>query len=156
MPRRLTFIVLVPALLLAACGQSTSTLVPRLTPAESHLATPATFSSPVSGSNQPGQGTPKPSPLTQPTVAAPSWPAGADAPVRAAINDLAAQLKTAPENVQVVSVQAIDWPDTSLGCPQPGMFYAQVITPGYKILLATGGQQTEYHADERGRVVKCQ
>ena len=41
--------------------------------------------------------------------------------VRAAINDLASKRKLAPESVQVVLVQAVDWPDTSLGCPQPGM-----------------------------------
>lgn len=154
------FIALMSALLLVACGQSTttrptSTFAPRPTRAESHIATPTAFSSPVSGLSQPGQGTPKPSPLTQSTLPAPDWPAGADAAVRAALNDLAARLKIAPENVQVVSVQAIDWPDTSLGCPQPGMFYAQVITPGYKISLSTGSQQAEYHADKRGRVVKC-
>lgn len=160
MPQRLGFIALMSALLLVACSQSTTiratpTFAPRPTRAESHIATPTTFSSPVSGLDQPGQGTPKPSPLTQSTLPAPGWPAGADASVRAAINDLAARLEIAPENVQVVSVQAIDWSDTSLGCPQPGMFYAQVITLGYKIVLSAEGKQVEYHADKKGRVVTC-
>ena len=64
-------------------------------------------------------------------------------------------LKLAPGAVQVISVDATDWSDTSLGCPQPGMFYAQVITPGYLIVLAAGGRQFEYHANKRGRVVTC-
>ncbi len=161
MPQRLGFIALMSALLLVACGQSTTiratpTFAPRPTRAESHLATPTTFSSPVSGPNQPGQGTPKPSPLSQSTLPSPDWPAGADASVRAAINDLAARLKITPENVQAVSVQAVDWPDTSLGCPKPGMFYAQVITLGYRIVLSAEGKQVEYHADKKGRVVTCQ
>jgi len=84
-----------------------------------------------------------------------SWPADADLAVRAAINDVATRLKIAPEAVQVISVDATDWSDTSLGCPEPGMFYAQVITPGYLIVVSAGGQQFEYHANRRGRVVTC-
>jgi len=80
---------------------------------------------------------------------------GSEAAVRAAVNDLAARLKVAPETVQVVSVAAADWSDTSLGCPQPGMFYAQIIVQGYKIVLSAGDAQTEYHADRKGRVVTC-
>ena len=87
--------------------------------------------------------------------ARPSQPADADAAVRAAISDAASRLKVAPEMVQVVSVSATDWSDTSLGCPQPGMFYAQVIVQGYKIMLTAGGAQIEYHADQKGRVVTC-
>ncbi len=75
--------------------------------------------------------------------------------MREAIGDLTARLKIAPETVMVVSVSAVDWPDTSLGCPQPGMFYAQIIVSGYTIILSASGQQVEYHADQRGRVVTC-
>jgi len=75
--------------------------------------------------------------------------------VRAAVNDLAAKLNIASDAVQVASVSAVDWSDTSLGCPQPGMFYAQIIVQGYKIILSAGGQQVEYHADQRGRIVTC-
>jgi len=159
MPQRF-FVVLMSALLLVACGQPTTiqatfTRSPLPTRVESPIGTPTTFSSPVSGPAQPGQSTPKPSPLTPSTSPVPIQPAEADAAVRAATNDLAARLKISPENVQVVSVQAMDWPDTSLGCPQPGMFYAQVITLGYRIVLSAGRDQVEYHADKKGRVVTC-
>jgi hypothetical protein len=59
--------------------------------------------------------------------------------------DLAERLKTAPDNVTVVDAQAVNWPDASLGCPQPGKMYAQVITPGYQIVLRVGGQEYTYH-----------
>ena len=75
--------------------------------------------------------------------------------VRAAINDLATKLKIAPEKIQVVSVEEVDWPDTSMGCPQPGMFYAQVIVQGYRIVLAAEGKQVVYHADRHERVGAC-
>jgi len=75
--------------------------------------------------------------------------------VRAAINDLATKLKIAPEKIQVVSVEEVDWPDTSMGCPQPGMFYAQVIVQGYRIVLAAEGKQVVYHADRHEHVGTC-
>ena len=89
-----------------------------------------------------------------PTPAA-SWPAEADTAVRAALQDVAARLQVQSNAVQVISVSATDWPDTSLGCPQPGMFYAQMIVQGYTITLAAGDQRVEYHADKKGRVVTC-
>jgi len=46
------------------------------------------------------------------------------------------------------------WSDTSLGCPRPGMFYAQVITPGYLITLEVKGEKYEYHTDLE-RIILC-
>ena len=50
----------------------------------------------------------------------------------------------------LIVVEYVDWPDTSLGNPQGEMFYAQVITPGYKIILEAGGVQYEYHTGLAG------
>src|SRR5260370_42682892 len=36
--------------------------------------------------------------------------------------------------------------DASLGCPQPGQTYAQVKTPGYRILIAVNGTVYDYRA----------
>jgi hypothetical protein len=47
------------------------------------------------------------------------------------------------------------WPDSSLGCPQPGMAYAQVVTEGYIIEVEVEGERIEFHADQRGTVVRC-
>jgi hypothetical protein len=33
--------------------------------------------------------------------------------------------------------------------------YVQVVTPGYTVVVSAGGQQLEYHADSRGRVLLC-
>ena len=41
----------------------------------------------------------------------------------------------------------MEWSDASLGRPQPGMMYAQVITPGYLVVLEADGQQYTYHTD---------
>ena len=147
------FVVLLAVLLLAACslspeGQLTPAFSPQPTPMRSPLPTTSPLPTPARS--------PLPTPSSDKGLSpgAPV-PAGADAAMRAAINDLAAKRQVAPEAVQVVSISQVDWPDTSLGCPQPGMFYAQIIVEGYKIILSAGGQQVEYHADQRGRVVTC-
>lgn len=75
--------------------------------------------------------------------------------LKQAVDDAAGRTGVDPSAVQVVSVQAREWSDTSLGCPKPGMFYAQVITPGYLILLEAGGQRLEYHTDAGRRVELC-
>ncbi|MCS7222278.1 MAG: hypothetical protein RML36_15530 [Anaerolineae bacterium] len=66
--------------------------------------------------------------------------------VAQAVADLAGRLAIAPDAVQVRAVEAVEWPDASLGCPQPGMMYAQVITPGYRIVLEAAGKTYEYHS----------
>lgn len=71
----------------------------------------------------------------------------------AAVELIAARLDISPEEVEVMSVQAYEWPDTSLGCPEPGMTYAQVITPGYRVILRAEGDTFEVHTDEEGRIV---
>lgn len=67
-----------------------------------------------------------------------------------ALADLAAKLSIAPDAITVKAVERIEWPDASLGCPQPGMMYAQVITPGYRIVLEVDGKSYEYHTGGRG------
>lgn len=66
---------------------------------------------------------------------------------------LAARLGVDVATVSVVKIEAVDWPDTSLGVPEPGKVYAQVITPGYKIILSAGGTQYEYHTDKSGSAI---
>lgn len=77
------------------------------------------------------------------------------AEVTHAINDLADRLAVPAGQIELGGLQETTWPDTSLGCPQPGMIYAQVLVPGYRILLRVGGQEFEYHSDRKGRTVYC-
>jgi hypothetical protein len=82
-------------------------------------------------------------------------PADTAAIVDLASGDLAQTFSLAPTAIEVVSVEAVDWADASLGCPQPGMGYAQVITPGLRITLQAEGWTYTYHADLAGQVVLC-
>jgi hypothetical protein len=83
-------------------------------------------------------------------------PAEAQAVVRLAEEDLAQRLGLEPDQIRVVSVQAVEWSDTSLGCPQPGMMYAQVITPGFRVTLEAEGQTYDYHTNQSDHVILCQ
>ena len=61
------------------------------------------------------------------------------------------------DEITLVTAEAVDWPDSSLGCPQPGMMYGQVITPGYKIVLEAGGVEYSFHTDANpdGQLILC-
>jgi hypothetical protein len=80
----------------------------------------------------------------------------ADRMVAAARADLAARLGLSVEEINVQSVEPVEWPDTSLGCPQPGMMYAQVITPGHQILLQARGEMYDYRSAGGRLLVLCE
>jgi len=61
-------------------------------------------------------------------------------------HDLAARLAIDPKIVKIASVETVEWPDASLGVPEEGMTYAQVITPGFELVLQAGEEQYTYHA----------
>jgi len=82
-------------------------------------------------------------------------PSGAKSAVEEAKNDLAKRKGIDKKKITLVSVESVDWPDTSLGYPEPGMMYAQVITPGCKIFLSHEEEIFEYHSDKGDRVIYC-
>ena len=50
------------------------------------------------------------------------------------------------DKIKTESTEEINFSDASLGVAEPGVDYAQVITPGYIIMLKADGQTYEYHA----------
>ncbi len=59
---------------------------------------------------------------------------------------LADWLGISSEEIEIVEVEEVEWPDASLGCPQPGMVYAQVITPGLRVMMRVKDEVYEYHS----------
>ena len=95
---------------------------------------------------------PTPVPTAPPTaIVTPEAAAAVDA----AKQDAAAHLGVTLDQLSVAQVDAREWSDASLGCPQPGQLYSQVITPGFLILITSGNRQLEYHTDMRARVQLC-
>ena len=127
----------ITSLLLAACSPTTTP-----SQSESPLGTP-TADEPTPTIAEPA-----------PPVGDPTVPAEA-AEVTLVKEDLARLLGIAVDQIRVVSVEAVDWPDTSLGCPKPNMFYAEVITPGFEIILEANGQEYAYHTGG-GEYVQCE
>lgn len=72
--------------------------------------------------------------------------------VEQAIADLASRLNIQAAAITVVRVENVDFPDPSLGLPDPDKAYAQVITPGQRLILAYNGKTYEYRV--AGRILK--
>jgi|GEM_PF-1265589 len=75
--------------------------------------------------------------------------------IQPALDDLSTQLG---EDVTFESLASFRWayrdyPDASLGCPQPGQVYAQVVTPGYQFDLTYAGTTYDYRVSEDGQTV---
>jgi len=90
-------------------------------------------------------------------AAAPALDATTQALVDGVIAQVVAQFGVDANSLQLVSVEAVEWPDASLGCPEPDMMYAQVVTPGYRIVLDAQGQTIELHTDAQQppQIVTC-
>ena len=58
--------------------------------------------------------------------------------------------------IKVTAVEAVEWSNAGLGCPKAGMMYAEVITPGFRILLEAASKTYEYHSNRKTKVVLCQ
>ena len=86
----------------------------------------------------------------------PSTSSGLESLIEKAKEDLAQRLPVSANEINLVEATSVTWPDSSLGCPQEGMVYTQVLTPGYLILLEHGGNTYEYHASSRDYVTTCE
>ncbi|MDO8749931.1 MAG: hypothetical protein Q7K03_02130 [Dehalococcoidia bacterium] len=61
---------------------------------------------------------------------------------------LAAKLGIPVQEIELLFKEAVSWPDTSLGVPEPGKFYAQVVVPGFRVILSAEGKEYAYHTGE--------
>ena len=62
-----------------------------------------------------------------------------------AVKDLSEKLGISPELIVVTGSGEITWRDSSLGIPEPGKMYAQVLTEGVCVALEACGKKYEYH-----------
>ena len=75
--------------------------------------------------------------------------------IEAATRDLALRLSVEASAIELIQFEEVTWPDTSLGCPSPGMKYRQVPSDGYRILLSVAGKQYAYHGNGRRGPFYC-
>ena len=103
---------------------------------------------------------PAPSPEGDAPTVTPSSEGVASAPeaVEAAALALLAEETGAAESAfSLESAEGVQWSDASLGCSQEGFAYAQVITPGYKLLFSHEGAVYPVHTNVDGsHAVVCE
>ncbi len=134
--------------MLASCA-------PVATPAETPAGEPGQPASPVPPTVEPTLPPVEPTAtLPQPTGETP----GSQEAIQAARRFLAQQLGLELEDIQVLQVRAVEWPDACLGIPALGEMCAEVITPGFVIdLEAVVDGVSEYftfHTDASGEALR--
>lgn len=72
----------------------------------------------------------------------------------AVLSGIAGELKVSVSDVQVLSVEPVDWPDACLGVSAAGQVCAQIITPGYRVVAQVGGKPVELHTNQDGTYVR--
>ena len=90
---------------------------------------------------------PKEEPVTTGEVPAPF--------VEAVLAHTAELAGTTMAELTVVEAAAHEWPDGSLGCPEPDQVYTQAITPGFQVLVAHGTDRYDYRINESGFFRLC-
>ena len=138
------------AFLLAGCSQAAATNAPETPtpPSAETAAIPETQRIPTMSRQEDDM--PRDPALPRPAIS--------DLPplVQKAQADLAQRLSIPESQIKAIETKGVFWPDASLGCPQPGTTYTKVLTPGYLILLESGGNKFEYHADIHNYVFYCE
>ena len=126
-------------------GTSTARLSVTSTPSPSTATLPSTPLAPASTATPAAQG------LTSMPI-----PPTLQALVEKAKEDLAQRLSIPIAQIDLVEAAGVVWSNASLGCPQPGMMYADVLTPGYLIRLNAKGLTYEYHAGKNSDPFLCE
>ncbi len=80
-----------------------------------------------------------------------------DAVIQLALATASAQLGVPADNLVLVNWADTAWPDSSLGCPEPGKAYAQIVTPGFVVTVDTddGAAEVQVHTDRGSRGAIC-
>jgi hypothetical protein len=105
---------------------------------------------------------PSPSPTPEVTPMPPEvtpMPPEADLPaaiMQPIYADAAARSGVPVHELVVIRAEAVTWSDPSLGCPQPGMAYPQVLVDGYWVVLEAGGVEYDYRGSGVGQFSLCE
>lgn len=66
---------------------------------------------------------------------------------------LASKLGISADQITIINVEPVDWPDSCLGVSTPGIMCAMMVTPGYRIILRANTSDYEYHTDQGDNIV---
>jgi len=74
---------------------------------------------------------------------------------RAVVADAAKRFNVAESAVVLTRAEQLTWSDGSLGCPEPGVMYTQMLVAGFRVVAKTSAGELTYHTDSRGNAVSC-
>ena len=132
---------------LAACGTAdTSGNDTSATPIDAAQPAPSDPTEPAPTDPAPTDSAPTEPAPTDPAATGSTLGPTAQSQVDVAVQDLTERFDVAAGDITVVTVEEVTWRDASLGCPQKGMQYQQVLTAGTRIVLTDGDRTFNYHA----------
>ena len=147
--RWLLLVIVLVAVSLSACATTEADVPPRATPTPEieDPPLPPRDELPSPDAESPVE-TPQPdleSPVATPSPGTVEFPEVA----RELRSKVAADMGLSPDSLTARSVERVTWRDASLGCPEPGKMYAQVLTEGWKVIYQHAEEgQIEVHATQ--------
>ena len=75
--------------------------------------------------------------------------------IQSAKEDLSTYLSVPVGELEVVEFEEMVFPDSSFGCPEPGMMYAQGVQEGYRLVLSAAGESYAYHGARGQQPLLC-
>lgn len=74
----------------------------------------------------------------------------------AILSDATKRTSKTVASLRITDAQKQSWKDSCLGLAQPGTLCAQVIVPGWKVVVTDGQNEWVYRTDEKGKQVKLE
>jgi hypothetical protein len=97
-------------------------------------------------------------PFSESAAAEPNLVAAGEMPqalLRDVIRAATQQTGVAGSKMTVIRAEATTWPDSALGCPQPGLAYGDQPVAGYWIVVDAGGLLMDYRTDGLNEYRRC-
>jgi hypothetical protein len=144
---RWIYLIFVLAIMLGACGAPPpppeTESVPELPPEDPQIApTESTPENPLQLGRTP-----------EPTEMSSTPPA--EKFVQLAKQDLASRLRIDVSTITLAKTAEMEWLNSALGCPRPGVFYPTGRVPGFQIWLDVDGTEYIYNTDLNGALILC-
>lgn len=76
--------------------------------------------------------------------------------MKAVLGAVRDQLADPEISIKVLRAESVVWPDGSLGCPEPGIFYTQALVDGYHIELGVDDQVFDFRVGSVDNFKLCQ
>jgi hypothetical protein len=71
------------------------------------------------------------------------------------LKEAGALAKVSRQQLVIVRAESVVWNDGSLGCPEPGMMYTQMLVNGYWVVIEAAGKTYDYRVGSGGSFRLC-